>query len=479
VTVQNLNRRCLFFERIGLNYYFNTRKMLPARILVVDDNVQILDSLRILLKEEFEAIDVISKPSRIHELLWRNTYDVVMLDMNFAMGDTSGNEGIFWMNEIRKRDPFLPIILITAYGDIELAVRAIREGATDFITKPWDPEKLLVTLRNAWRLRSTGQEVKKLQTKQKQLTEDLDREYRMIYGTSGVMTRLMNTVDRVAATDASVLIVGENGTGKEIIAREIHRRSDRSGQIFVGVDLGSLSESLFESEMFGHVKGAFTDAREDRTGRFEAADEGTLFLDEIGNIPLPIQAKLLQVLQNRELIRVGDQQSIPIDIRLITATNRSLKQMVSEGGFREDLFYRLNTVTIEVPPLREREDDVVLLGRYYLEQYSRKYNKPGLVLSRKALQKLHEYPWPGNVRELKHTMERAVILCESVNLGPSDLRLHEDPSAATGPSYKLDEVEKRTILKVLEKCQGNHSKAAQMLDISRTTLYAKLKKYGI
>ena len=453
--------------------------MLPARILVVDDNVQILDSLRILLKDEFEAIDVISKPSRIHELLWRNTYDVVMLDMNFAMGDTSGNEGIFWMNEIKKRDPLLPIILITAYGDIELAVRAIREGATDFITKPWDPEKLLVTLRNAYRLHRTGQEVKKLQKRQKRLTEDLDREYRMVYGSSRVMTRLMNTVERVAATDATVLIVGENGTGKEVVAREIHRRSVRSEQIFVGVDLGSLSESLFESEMFGHVKGAFTDAREDRTGRFEAADEGTLFLDEIGNIPLSIQAKLLQVLQNRELIRVGEHQAIPVDIRLITATNRSLKQMVSEGSFREDLFYRLNTVTIEVPPLRERENDVVLLGQYYLEQYSRKYSKPGLVLSRKALQKLREYPWPGNVRELKHTMERAVILCENVTLDPFDLHLYEDHAAAVGPSFKLDDVEKRTILKVLEKCQGNHSKAAQMLDISRTTLYAKLKKYGI
>jgi DNA-binding NtrC family response regulator len=453
--------------------------MVPARILLVDDNVQILESLRILLKEEFEAIDVISKPSRINEMLWRNSYDVVMLDMNFATGETSGNEGIFWLNEIKKRDPLLPIILITAYGDIELAVRAIQEGATDFITKPWDPEKLLVTLKNAWRLRRSGQEVKKLQGKQKTLTEDLDREYRMIYGASEAMNSLMNTVDRVAATEANVLILGENGTGKEVIAREIHRRSNRSDQIFVGVDIGSLSESLFESEMFGHVKGAFTDAREDRTGRFEAADEGTLFLDEIGNIPRSIQAKLLQVIQNRELIRVGEQQAIRIDIRLITATNRSLKQMVSEGTFREDLFYRLNTVTIEVPPLRDRGKDVELLGRHYLEQFSRKYNKPGIGLSKNAILRLGEYSWPGNVRELKHTMERAVILCENLSLGPKDLRLYEDQSSVMSQSFKLDEVEKRTILKVLEKCRGNHSKAAQMLDISRTTLYAKLKKYGI
>ena len=453
--------------------------MLPARILVIDDNVQILESLRLLLKDEFESIDILAKPFRIHEMLWRNSYDVVMLDMNYAMGETSGNEGIFWLNEIKKKDPQLPVILITAYGDIELAVKAIREGATDFITKPWDPEKLIVTLTNAYRLRKSSQEVKKLKGKQQQLTNDLDRAYRMFHGNSVEMTKLMNTVDRVAATDANVLILGENGTGKEVIAREIHRRSTRSEQIFVGVDMGSLSETLFESEMFGHVKGAFTDAKEDRTGRFEAADEGTLFLDEIGNIPLSSQAKLLQVIQNRELIRVGDQQPVKIDIRLITATNRSLKQMVKEGTFREDLFYRLDTVAIEVPPLRERGEDVVLLGLTFLEQYGRKYNKPDVALNKKAMQKLREYPWPGNVRELKHTMERAVILCDNVQLGPDDLRLFEGHATAMDQSFKLDEVEQRTILTVLEKCRGNHSKTAQMLNISRTTLYAKLKKYGI
>lgn len=453
--------------------------MIPARILVVDDNVQILESLRILLKEEFEAIDVLTSPSRINEMLWRNSYDVVMLDMNFALGETSGNEGFFWLNEIRKKDPLLPIILITAYGDIELAVRAIQEGASDFITKPWDPEKLLVTLKNAWRLRCSRQEVKKLQNRQKQLSEDLDREYRILVGKSEAMNKLMNTVDRVADTEASVLILGENGTGKEVIAREIHRRSDRSDQIFVGVDMGSLAESLFESEMFGHVKGAFTDAREDRMGRFEAADEGTLFLDEIANIPPSIQAKLLQVIQNRELMRVGDQQAIPIDIRLITATNRPLRLMVNQGSFREDLYYRLNTVTIELPPLRDREEDIELLGRYFLEQYGLKYNKAGLKISKRAIQRLRDYAWPGNVRELKHTMERAVILCENMVLEPEDLRLYEDHLSATMPSFKLDEVEKHTILKVFEKCRGNHSKAAQMLNISRTTLYAKLKKYEI
>ncbi len=453
--------------------------MVPARILVIDDNVQILESLRLLLKDEFEAIDLLTKPSRLQEMLWRNSYDIVMLDMNFARGETSGNEGIFWLNEIKKRDPLLPVILITAYGDIELAVKAVREGATDFITKPWDPDKLVVTLYNAYRLRRSGQEVKKLKSHQKQLSDDLNRNFQMFHGSSEVMRELMDTLGRVAATDASVLILGENGTGKELIAREIHRQSKRFDQIFVGVDVASLSESLFESEMFGHVKGAFTDAREDRTGRFENANEGTLFLDEIGKIPLSLQAKLLQVIQNRELIRVGDHTPVPIDIRLITATNKPLKKLIAEGAFREDLFYRLNTVSMEVPPLRVRGGDILQLALLFLDQYCRKYDKKMMRLSNKAIQRINEYPWPGNVRELKHTMERAVILSEGSELGPEDLRLSDFTGQPSNDSFKLDDVEKRTIALVVEKCRGNHSKAAQILNISRTTLYAKLKKYGI
>ncbi len=453
--------------------------MIPARILIVDDNVQILESLRILLKDDFKEIDLVTKPSRLHEMLWRSTYDIVMLDMNFATGETSGNEGIFWLNEIKKTDPSLPVILITAYGDIELAVKAVRKGATDFITKPWDPEKLIVTLKNTYRLRKSGQEVKKLKNRQQQLSADLDRNYQMYQGSSLAMRELMDTLDRVAGTDASVLILGENGTGKDLIAREIHRRSKRSDQIFLGVDLASITESLFESEMFGHVKGAFTDAKEDRSGRFENANEGTLFLDEIGNVPLSIQAKLLQVIQNRELIRVGDNRPVSIDIRLITATNKPLKKMITEGSFREDLFYRLNTVAIEVPPLRERKEDIIQLANYFLEQYSRKYDKPGLFINGKAQERLQEYPWPGNVRELKHTMERAVILGKNTALGPEDLHLFDSSKGMEVDSFRLDDVEKRTILRVLEKCRGNHSRAAQILNISRTTLYAKLKKYGI
>jgi len=453
--------------------------MIPARILIIDDNTQILESLKILLKDEFSDIDVLTKPSRIQEMLWRNDYDTVMLDMNFATGETSGNEGIFWLNEIIQKDSLLPVILITAYGDIELAVKGIREGATDFITKPWDPEKLIVTLKNAVRLRRSGLEVRKLKNREKQLNSDLDREFHMLPGQSPAMQSLTDTMSRVAATDANVLIMGENGSGKEVFARELHRRSDRSDQIFLAVDLGSLSESLFESEMFGHVKGAFTDAREDRAGRFENAQGGTLFLDEIGNIPLPMQAKLLQVIQNRELVRVGDHRPLAVDIRLITATNRPLKQMVADGSFREDLYYRLNTISLEVPPLREREEDIPHLAGYFLNLFCKRYNKPGLSLSKQAMQKLRAYPWPGNIRELKHTMERAAILGEGQELGVEDLRLLEGQQSPGPDSFKLEDVERTTIYKVLKKCKGNYSKAALMLDISRTTLYVKLKKYEI
>ncbi|MEA3460538.1 MAG: sigma-54 dependent transcriptional regulator, partial [Bacteroidota bacterium] len=350
--------------------------MVPARILVVDDNVQILESLRILLKEEFEAIDVITKPTRISEMLWRNSYDVIMLDMNFAMGETSGNEGIFWLNEIKKKDPLLPIILITAYAEIELAVRAIQEGATDFIAKPWDPDKLIVTLNNAYKLRKSGQEVKKLKNKQQQLSEDLDRQYKMMHGSSVRMIKLMQTVDRVAATDANVLILGENGTGKELAARALHRQSNRANEVFISVDMAALTDTLFESELFGHVKGAFTDAKEDRAGRFEIAAGGTLFLDEIGNLSLPLQAKLLTVLENRQVTRLGSNKPHPVDIRLICATNRPIHEMAAQETFRRDLLYRMNTVEIPLPPLRERLEDIPLLVDHFLRMYGKKYQKP-------------------------------------------------------------------------------------------------------
>lgn len=453
--------------------------MIPARILIIDDNRQILESLQLLLSDEFAGIDVISNPARIQEMLWRNDYDIVLLDMNFALGETSGNEGIFWLNEIQKTDPQLPIILITAYGDIDLAVKAIKEGATDFISKPWDPEKLIITLKNACRLRQSSKEINRLKNRQEQLREDLDRDFRMFPGSSEVMRELMANLKKVSGTDANVLVLGENGTGKELIAREIHRQSSRKEQIFVGVDVASLNEGLFESEMFGHVKGAFTDANSDRAGRFENANDGTLFLDEIGNLQLGLQAKLLQVIENREVIRVGDSKPVKLNIRLVTATNRSVKKMVGEGTFREDLYYRLNTVTLEVPPLRQRGNDTVELAEYFLGSYSRKYDKPGLRLSTRSMNRLLDYPWPGNVRELRHTMEKAVILAENATLEPADLHLQKSSGGGEDDSFRLEDVERRAIIRVLDNCRGNHSRAAKMLDISRTTLYAKLNKYGI
>ena len=452
--------------------------MLQGKILIVDDNIQILNSLSILLKDEFSRVDTIKSPNQLSDKLWRENYDIVLLDMNFAPGETTGNEGIFWLNKIRKSDPLVAVILITAYGDINLAVRAIKLGATDFITKPWDPEKLIVTLKNTHELRRSRQEVRTLKDRQRQLTEEIGKGFRMYPGASSVMNQLLETVQKVARTEANVLILGENGTGKELIAREIHKQSKRAGNIFVGVDVAALSETLFESEMFGHVKGAFTDAREDRAGRFENAEQGTLFLDEIGNLSLSLQSKLLQAIQNREITRVGSNQAIPINIRLISATNKPIMQMIANQTFREDLYYRLNTITIEIPPLREREEDIPGLAEFFLKEYCQKYDKHYLKLTGKAMDKLLLYRWPGNIRELKHTMEKAVILSDSEQIMPENLYLCEEPGASPEDSYKLSDVEKRTIMDVLNKCRGNYSEAAKMLDISRTTLYAKLKKYG-
>lgn len=453
--------------------------MKQASILIVDDNIQILNSLKLLLSDEFRKIDTMKSPNQIPEKLWRESYDIIMLDMNFAIGDTSGNEGLFWLDEIRKSDPFAVIILITAYGDIELAVKAIKLGATDFITKPWDPDKLILTLKNAYELRKSKKQVKDLENKQRQLTEDIDRGFKMFVGSSEVMNSLINTINKVAQTDASVLILGENGTGKELIAREIHKQSGRRDNIFVGVDVAALSESLFESEMFGHVKGAFTDALEERAGRFENAHGGTLFLDEIGNLPLSLQPKLLQAIQNREVIRVGSSRPIPIDIRLISATNKPVIQMIADGTFREDLYYRLNTITIEIPPLRERHEDIPGLAEFFLAEYSRKYNKRNLKFTGKAIDKLTMYPWPGNIRELKHTMEKTVILSDQSRIEPENLHLFMSPHVQSRDSNRLSDVEKKTIIEVLEKCGGNYSEAARILDISRTTLYVKIKRYGI
>ncbi len=455
--------------------------MKRGNILIADHKEQILNSLSILLKDEFAMVNTIRSPKWIPEHFARNTYDVVLLDMNFKPGDSTGNEGIFWLKEILKLDPQAVVIMITAYGDIELAVKAIKQGATDFIQKPWDPEKLLITLKNAYSLRSSKIELNQMREKQNQLSMDIDSGFRMITGPSEKMMEIINTVNKVARTDANVLILGENGTGKELIAREIHRKSNRAGNVFITVDVASLSETLFESEMFGHLKGAFTDAKEDRAGRFEIANGGTLFLDEIGNLSLSLQAKLLHAIQNRQVTRVGSSKPVPVNIRLITATNKPIMSMVSDNTFREDLYYRLNTIKLELPPLRERREDIPHLAEAFLKEYGRKYDKSFLKFNSNAMDKLCSYAWPGNIRELKHTIEKAVILCENHFLKPEDLYLFSTGMVRTDKDYssKLADVERNTIIQVLDECRGNYSKAAKILDISRTTLYAKIKKYGL
>ncbi len=455
--------------------------MAKRKLLIIDDNKQILESLKILLDGEFEILETLRKPDLITEKLQHQSFDIILMDMNFAVGETSGQEGMYWLQEIMKNDPLAIVILITAFGDIELAVEAMKQGATDFITKPWNPDKLIATLKSGYELRKSRLEVRNLRDKQFQLTSEIDKNFSMFTSSAEGMKRVQETVKKVAGTEANILILGENGTGKEVIAREIHRQSDRAEEVFISVDLAALSESLFESEMFGHVKGAFTDAREDRPGRFEVANGGTLFLDEIGNLSLSIQSKLLQVLQNREVIRVGATQSIPVDIRLISATNKPIYQMVSEQTFREDLFFRINTIKIDIPPLRERIPDIPGLTDFFLKEYTRKYEKPFLKINSKALNKLCSYMWPGNVRELKHTMEKSVILCESSTIKPEDLYLSAGISTkkTSKITHKLTNMEKNAIERVIEECRGNYSIAAKMLGISRTTLYAKIKKYGL
>jgi DNA-binding NtrC family response regulator len=450
-------------------------------ILIVDDNVQILNSLSILLKSEFESVTILKKPDQIYSAMQAENFDVIMLDMNFRAGVNTGNEGIFWLHEILKIDSRAIVLMITAYGDIELAVRAIKEGATDFIPKPWDAEKLIITLKSAVELRRAKMEVLHLRSKQKQINEDLQNQCHIVWGKSAGMQKIYRTIEKVAITNANILILGENGTGKELIAREIHLKSARRNEIFLGVDLASLSENLFESEIFGHMKGAFTDAKEDRPGRFETASGGTLFLDEIGNLSMAMQAKLLTVLQNRMVTKLGSNKPVPVDIRLITATNKPLLKMVREELFREDLLYRINTIQILLPPLRERTEDIPELAEYFLKVHEDKYNKANLRFSRDAIAQLQEYSWPGNIRELSHTVEKAVILADGNVIQPGDLFL----KSVTRNIYditiprSLVEIEQLAIENVLKQCKGNFSKAAQILDISRTTLYTKIQKYNI
>jgi DNA-binding NtrC family response regulator len=455
--------------------------MIKGTLLIVDDNKSVNSALEMMLQYEVEKIITISSPKRIHEVLEQHDIDIVLLDMNFQAGINTGNEGLFWLKEILKHDINLSVVMITAYGDVELAVKALREGAFDFILKPWDNDKLLATINAAWKLRTSRKEAILLKNDNQFLKKEIKRtEDKIVLGASPTMINVMNIVRKVAGTDANVLITGENGTGKELVAREIHNQSKRSNELMVSVDMGSITDSLFESEMFGHVKGAFTDAREDRAGKFEIADKGTLFLDEIGNLSLQSQAKLLSVLQNRYIVRVGSNKQIKIDIRLICATNCVLPERVSEGQFREDLLYRINTIQIEVPPLRDRVDDIPVLAFHFLRMYCEKYNKQPKKISTQALEKLTNYPWPGNIRELQHSIEKSVILSDSQILGPSDFSFHSLSKEVTDNSnITLEEMEKKLIVESIRKHDNNLSIVAAKLGITRQTLYNKLKKYDL
>ena len=451
--------------------------MVEGKILVIDDNKSVLSALEILLQFEYTNITSITNPNQLSSFPDLSSIDVVLLDMNFSAGVNTGNEGLFWLKEIKKKAPLTAVIMMTAYGAVELAVQALKEGASDFILKPWNNDKFLATVKAAYMLRKSQKEISKLKQKESNLKQVINQDKNYIIGNSRALTAVLNLTNKVAKTDVNVLITGENGTGKELIARQLHRMSPRQNEVFISVDMGSISENLFESELFGHLKGSFTDAKDDRTGKFEAANGGTLFLDEIGNLSLQMQAKLLSAIQNKVIVRVGSNKPIPVDIRLVCATNGNLEQMVTDGLFREDLLYRINTIHIQVPALRDRGDDILILADFYLKKYSAKYAKHGLRINDIAEEKLMHYSWPGNVRELQHTLERAVILCDGNILKPTDFILNAKPSQLmpTGPKT-LEEMEQIMIANALQSHDGNYSAAAAQLGISRQTLYNKIKK---
>ena len=451
--------------------------MTDATILIIDDNKSVLSALEILLQFEYKNVTSISNPNQISSYTNLKEVDIILLDMNFSAGVNTGNEGLFWLKEIKKKAPETSIIMMTAYGAVDLAVSALKNGATDFVLKPWNNEKLLVTIKSAYSLRKSKAEINHLKQKENNLKQLINQKKNVIIGNSKALTKVLGLTQKVATTDVTVLITGENGTGKELIARELHQLSNRKEEVFISVDMGTISETLFESELFGHVKGSFTDAKEDRVGKFEAANGGTLFLDEIGNLSLQMQAKLLSVIQHREIVKVGSNKSIKVNIRLLCATNCNLNQMVSDGLFREDLLYRINTIHIEVPSLREREDDVLVLAEFFLSSFAKKYGKLGLQMNNLAQEKLKTYQWPGNIRELQHTIERAVILSEDSILGPSDFLLNASVTTISEHYVNtLEEMEEMMISKALTKHNGNYTAAANELGVTRQTLYNKMKR---
>ncbi|MCD4737354.1 MAG: sigma-54 dependent transcriptional regulator [Bacteroidales bacterium] len=450
-------------------------------VLIVDDNQSVLDSLELFLKHKFQKVICVKNPNIIPPSIRDHNPDIVLLDMNFTAGVNSGNEGFYWMQRIKKMDPAVEIILITAYGDVELAVRAMKEGATDFILKPWNNNKLLATLQTALKLKRSREAIKKLEKKNLSLREKISQDVGSFIGKSPAIVNLFRNINKIAKTDANILITGENGTGKELVAFEVHRQSRRKNEVFIKVDIGSLNESIFESELFGHKKGAFTDAKESRTGKFETASKGTLMLDEIGNLSVTQQNKLLTVLQSKKVTPLGSNREIEIDFRLICATNRDLEELAGNHLFREDLFYRINTITLHIPPLRERMDDLPLLMEHFLKIYTARYDRTNLKISSGALDSLMSHNWPGNVRELKHTIENAVIMCGSEIIKPEDLQLRSGKieSVEEKKIMTLEEGEKLIIGQALINNRGKIVDTARELKIGRQTLYRKMKKYNL
>ena len=448
-----------------------------GNILIVDDNRGVLTALQLLLKPYFEQITTLFSPVTLPSVLREGDWQVVLLDMNFTSGINTGNEGLYWLHEIKKLHPALPVVLFTAYADIDLAVRGIKEGATDFIVKPWDNQKLVETLLNA--ASASHKKTSAIPGKATGSNNASMTPHAMYWGESPALQRLRLLVEKVAVTDANILITGENGTGKEMLAREIHALSPRHKQDMVSVDMGAVTESLFESELFGHMKGSFTDAHADHPGKFEVADHSTLFLDEIGNLPYHLQAKLLTAIQRRSIVRVGSNAPIPIDIRLICATNRDLPEMVAKGEFREDLLYRINTIHLEIPSLRERPEDIIPLTERFISRFCKQYDKAPVKLTDGAREKLMLHPWYGNIRELEHAIEKAVIICDNAFLPEELFQLPRRTNVAETAASTLEEMEMQMIRKTLDKCNGNLSAVAAQLGITRQTLYNKMKKYGI
>jgi len=453
-----------------------------GKILAVDDNEDILFALRLLLKQHVELIETVNDPGLIPTMLQKEDWDVILLDMNFTKDAISGQEGFDWLAKILEINPDAVVVFITAYGDAEKAVKAIKAGATDFILKPWQNEKLLATISASIKLHKSRMEAKGLRSKQQEISAVLDKPFHEFIGDSGEMQQVFKTINKVASTDANILILGENGTGKELVARALHRNSLRKDEVFINVDLGSITETLFESELFGHEKGAFTDAIKSKPGRFEIADKGTLFLDEIGNLSTSMQTKLLTAIEKKEVTRVGNNKPTPVDVRLICATNVNIHDLVNDNRFRQDLLYRVNTVEIHLPPLRDRVSDIPLLVDHFVRNYSKKYKKNIRGVNSEGLKKLTQYSWPGNVRELQHAIERAIIMSDTEMLEAEDFLLSAQTQKVEGldlTSFNLDEIEKAIITKVLKQYQGNITQAATELGLTRTSLYRRMEKYDL